>query len=102
MFLKKLTPRSLYTRFLLIIIIPIALLQIIITYVFFERHWDSVNRNMSFSLAGEIAMLIHEIRHTDKNEWPQIFETAKEYMNLHITFEAEKKNKAHTAYPQTI
>lgn len=41
----------------MIVIIPVVLLQAIITYIFFERHWDTVTRRLSRAVAGEVAML---------------------------------------------
>lgn len=56
--LKKLMPRRLFARSLIIIVTPVVLTQIIVTYIFFERHWDTVTARLSESVAGDIAMLI--------------------------------------------
>lgn len=56
--LKPLMPRRLFPRSLIIIVTPVVLTQIIITYIFFERHWDIVTSKLSESVAGDIAMLI--------------------------------------------
>lgn len=56
--LKRLLPRSLYKRTFLIIALPVVIMQSIVTYVFFERHWDVVTGNLSASTAGDIAALI--------------------------------------------
>ena len=53
-----LLPRSLYGRSLLIIILPIAVMQIIVTYVFFTAHWDTVTARMSEGVAGEVALAV--------------------------------------------
>ena len=53
-----LLPRSLYGRSLLIIILPIAVMQIIVTYVFFTAHWDTVTARMSEGVAGEVALTV--------------------------------------------
>ncbi len=63
------TPRSLYSRFLLIMVIPMVLLQAVATYIFYERHWDSVSRNTSASLTGEIAILVRTV--LDGEEKPE-------------------------------
>lgn len=43
---------------MLIIITPMVLLQLMVTYVFFERHYQLVTRRLSESVAGEIAMIL--------------------------------------------
>jgi len=55
--IKKYLPKSLYARVTLIVILPIFVMQSLITYVFFARHWDHVTANLSENVAGEIAMV---------------------------------------------
>ena len=56
--IKKLLPRRLFARSLIIIVAPVVLTQGIVTYIFFERHWDTVTRRLSEGVAGDIAMII--------------------------------------------
>jgi two-component system osmolarity sensor histidine kinase EnvZ len=56
--LRRFMPKRLFIRSLIIIVAPVVLLQAIITYVFFERHWDLVTRRLSSSVAADIALLI--------------------------------------------
>ena len=55
---KRYAPRRLLTRSLLIIVTPVVLTQCIVTYIFFELHWNSVTSRLSEGVAGDIAMLI--------------------------------------------
>ncbi len=55
--LKNILPKGLFGRSLLIVVAPVVLLQAIVTYIFFERHWDTVTRRLSRAIAGEVAML---------------------------------------------
>ena len=55
--LKRFMPKSLYGRVALIVILPIFLMQSVITYVFFDRHWDTVTANQSANVAGQISLL---------------------------------------------
>lgn len=57
--LKRFMPTSLFARALLILLLPILLMQGLVTYFFFERHWDSIVRNMSSALAGEVAVIMN-------------------------------------------
>ena len=55
--LRRYLPRSLYARVVLIVILPIFLMQSVITYVFFARHWELVTANLSANVAGQIALV---------------------------------------------
>lgn len=59
--IKRLMPATLFGRALLILVIPVVLIQVVAVYVFYERHWDSVVRNMSSALAGEVVLLVREM-----------------------------------------
>jgi two-component system osmolarity sensor histidine kinase EnvZ len=54
----KVVPRSLFSRTLLIVILPLVILQVVLTYVFYERHWDKVTRTLAFGVAGEVGLLV--------------------------------------------
>ena len=56
--LKDFLPKGLYPRSLLIIIIPVVVLQGILTFVFLDRHWQLVTRKLSSAVASEIATFI--------------------------------------------
>ncbi|MEZ0277984.1 MAG: ATP-binding protein [Methylibium sp.] len=51
-------PKGLYARALIIIIAPVVLLQSVLTFVFLERHWQTVTRRLSTVTVQNIAMLI--------------------------------------------
>jgi len=51
-------PRSLWARVLLIILIPIILMQVFVTLVFFQLHWQTVTGRLSEGLAGDIAWAV--------------------------------------------
>ncbi len=55
--LKHILPQSLYGRFLLIVLLPMLLAQCFLAYIFYERHWQSMDRNLSASLAHELTYL---------------------------------------------
>jgi two-component system osmolarity sensor histidine kinase EnvZ len=56
--LKPILPRGLFPRSLLIIVTPMVLLQLTVTLIFFERHYQLVTRRLSAGVAGDIAMLL--------------------------------------------
>ena len=55
---KRRLPTSLFGRSLLIIILPVALMQIAVTYVFFDAHWQTVNSHLTDGVAGDIAWIV--------------------------------------------
>ena len=46
-YLKRLLPRGLFGRSLIIIVAPMVMLQGVVTYFFFDRHYDIVTRHMA-------------------------------------------------------
>ena len=59
--IKYLLPKTLFGRSLVIIVTPLILMQAISTFVFFDRHWDTMTRRLSHTLAGDIAFIIDAI-----------------------------------------
>ncbi len=53
--LKRRLPTSLFARTLLIIVLPIAIMQTAVTWVFFDAHWNTVTSRLSQGLAGDVA-----------------------------------------------
>jgi two-component system, OmpR family, osmolarity sensor histidine kinase EnvZ len=62
---KRLLPRSLYGRSLIIIILPLVLAQLIATWIFYDRHWDTVQRRLATGVAGDIALTLEAMRYAD-------------------------------------
>lgn len=59
--MKGLFPASLMGRSLLILILPVVLIQLVTSYVFFDRHWTRIVETQSETLSGELAMLADEV-----------------------------------------
>ena len=55
---KRLVPATLFGRSLLIIVLPIAVMQVAVTYVFFDAHWQTVNSHLTEGLAGDVAWVL--------------------------------------------
>ncbi|WP_448208103.1 ATP-binding protein [Azospirillum sp. sgz302134] len=56
--LKRFLPRTLFGRSLLIIVTPVILAQAVATWIFYDRHWDTMTNRLAFAVAGDIAMVI--------------------------------------------
>jgi two-component system osmolarity sensor histidine kinase EnvZ len=77
---------------LLIVILPIFLMQMVITYVFFERHWDIVSANLATNTAGQIALLVRQFEATQTEaERTALADAALKDLDLHIRFDPGKK-----------
>ena len=61
-FVKRLLPTTLFGRSLLIIVLPVAIMQIVITWAFFDAHWETVTSRLSEGLSGDIAWAVESYR----------------------------------------
>ena len=55
---KKILPKQLFYRALLIVALPILILQLTISIVFFDSLWIKTNKGMTRALLGEIKTYI--------------------------------------------
>jgi two-component system osmolarity sensor histidine kinase EnvZ len=81
---KRFLPKSLFGRFLTIIIAPTILLQLIVTYQFYARHWESVSRNLTAALGGEIAAIVKIYETTPPDQVRPLFALTYRYMGLDV------------------
>lgn len=56
--LKRFLPRTLFGRSLVIIVTPVILAQAVATWIFYDRHWDTMTNRLAFAVAGDISMVI--------------------------------------------
>ncbi|MCR8550172.1 ATP-binding protein [Salipiger sp. P9] len=56
--LKRYMPRGLYGRAALILILPVITLQLVVSVVFIQRHFEDVSNQMSRELAREIKLVL--------------------------------------------
>lgn len=83
--IKRWLPTSLFGRSLLIIILPVALMQIAVTWVFFDAHWQTVTSRLSDGLAGDIAWAVESYREDPRPEsLARIADRAQDSMSLSV------------------
>ena len=63
--LKKVLPKRLFYRALLIVAVPVITIQLIITIVFFDSLWIKTNKGMTRALASEINTFIDAYDHDE-------------------------------------
>ena len=54
-------PRGLYGRALLILIVPVVMIQIVVSVTFIQRHFERVTEQMTQSVAFEVRLLLDEV-----------------------------------------
>ncbi|SDG36008.1 ATP-binding protein [Roseospirillum parvum] len=84
--LRRLSPKGLLARSLLIIVAPLILVQVITAYVFYDRHWDTITRRLTNALAGEIALVLDEAAHHPE-ELQRLHATAGLYLQLSFDYQ---------------
>ncbi len=89
-FLKRRLPTSLWGRALLIIVLPVALMQVAVTWAFFDAHWETTSSSLSDGLAGEIAWVAEAYKH-DPQGLPQLRERAEHNMQLSVALQPGAK-----------
>ncbi|WP_246659195.1 ATP-binding protein [Rhizobium sp. FY34] len=87
--LKRRMPTGLYTRSVLIVIIPMLLLQSVVAAVFMERHWRLVTERLSNAVTRDIAAIIEVIRTypSPADDYAQITRIARDTFQLNISVE---------------
>ena len=92
-FFKKILPKRLFYRAILITAIPVLVLQLIITIVFFDSLWIKTNKGMTRALVNEISTFIESYK-KEKNDKEEITNLFSLFLDLNIQIiQNEKLNK---------
>jgi two-component system, OmpR family, osmolarity sensor histidine kinase EnvZ len=88
-FLKNILPKKLYYRALLIVAVPVLVIQLVITIVFFDSLWIKTNKGMTRALVNEISTFVevYDQEKLDKDELKNIFSL---FLDLNIEFISNK------------
>ncbi len=83
--LKKILPKQLFYRSLIIVAAPIIIMQITISIVFFDSLWIKTNKGMTKALVNEISTFVEAYNNEsfDKDEITKLFSL---YQDLNIEF----------------
>jgi two-component system osmolarity sensor histidine kinase EnvZ len=89
-FLKKVLPKRLFYRALLIVAVPVITIQLIITIVFFDSLWIKTNKGMTRTLVNEISAFIeaYQNEENDKQEVNNLFSL---FLDLNIELVVNEK-----------
>ncbi len=84
--IKKILPRSLLGRSLLILVTPLVLLQVISAFIFYEGHWDKVSKYLARGLAGDVGAIVDMVRDRPTAEGrARAFEISRNRFNMLAT-----------------
>ena len=84
-FFKNILPKRLFYRALLIVAIPIIILQLVITIVFFDSLWIKTNKGMTRALVMEINTFV-EVYNDEVYNKDEITNLFSVYQDLNIEF----------------
>jgi two-component system, OmpR family, osmolarity sensor histidine kinase EnvZ len=84
-FFKNILPKSLFYRALLIVAVPVLVLQLVITIVFFDSLWIKTNKGMTRALVNELKTFLEVYNNEsyDKDEITNLFSV---YQDLNFEF----------------
>jgi two-component system osmolarity sensor histidine kinase EnvZ len=94
---RDILPKGLYWRTLLIIVAPAALLQLIITLVFLDDHWQATSKRMSQGVAADVALIIQLY---ERNPTPAAFEELRRLAQRPLRLEIELQPGAALEIPR--
>jgi len=85
---RTIVPRSLFLRSMLIIVLPLVILQVVLTVIFYNRHWDTVTRWLAAGVAGDVALTIELFEQAQGPEArAAILDRVRKHTDLSISFE---------------
>jgi two-component system osmolarity sensor histidine kinase EnvZ len=80
-------PRGLYARSILIVILPMVILQSVLTFIFLERHWALVTNRLSTVLTQDLSAIIDIYQSYPKDkDYATLTRIAQERMKIDIEF----------------
>jgi len=56
--IKKFLPQTLLGRSIMILVVPLIILQLIITVIFYNRHWDTITRHRTIDFVKDITLVV--------------------------------------------
>ena len=70
--IKKFLPQTLLGRSILILVVPLIILQLIITVIFYNRHWDTIARHRTIDFVKDITLVVESFERNksiENREW---------------------------------
>lgn len=99
----RLLPRRLWSRTMLILVVPVILLQVVSSILFYDNHWQSVSRRLALGVVSDIqgALAMYDA-FPDPSDRDKILDIIRVSAGLDVRFSAARtppaviKNKPNT------
>ncbi|MEM7070837.1 MAG: ATP-binding protein [Pseudomonadota bacterium] len=72
----------------MIIAMPLILLQLVLAWTFYDRHWDAVVWRLSLAISGDVSYLLNRIRNEPEN-LAKIIEDTRKYIGINIIYQPD-------------
>ena len=89
-------PKSLFSRALVILGMPILLVQMVLGYIFVDRHTETILRQLSQNISGEIALTLELLENTQNID--NVLLSAKKNFNMNIQILDKKRLDTYGLY----
>lgn len=90
--IKEFLPKTLLGRSILILLTPLIILQIIVTLIFYNRHWDTITRHRTINFVGDIALLVESFeKFSSKEDKNWFLNDASNKLHIQSKFKLDKK-----------
>ena len=93
----QLKPPNLFQRFLLIIVVPIIVLQLSTSLIFYKRHWENISQHMKEALIADFMAIIFYIK-TDSTRLTEAQDLSS-ILGIEISYQQRTKLKDVVKYP---
>jgi len=80
--IKSILPRSLFGRSLIILVTPLILVQVVLGYIFFDRHTETILRLLSNTIAGDIQLVVEMVE--EGQSFPRVEKLARRNLMLDL------------------
>lgn len=95
-YLKNFMPKSLFGRSIIILMTPLIVVQVILSYIFFERHTDAILDSLAKGIAGDMQMVCDLIDNNIPIE--KVATLAKKNFDFTVTLDPKGKVMRYGAF----
>ncbi len=89
MIIKRILPKTLLWRLMMILIIPLLLVQLIVGIVFWDRHWTKTTETLAIQISGNVQSMLMLIK---KSNDDSIFEFLQKVAEKSYSMKIMRKN----------
>ncbi|MEP3845070.1 MAG: ATP-binding protein [Paracoccaceae bacterium] len=82
--LKRYMPRSLYGRAALILLLPVICVQLVVSVVFTQRHFEDVTRQMSTTVTRELRLVLNLAERTPGQNLTEAFQAELQPLQMAV------------------